>query len=129
MRKAYRTRLTSLPFPLPGEGGVPSGSPRLEGGGWVPEAASSLFSLLPVPVLTGSLPKWVVNKSSQFLAPKVSGLGPLGYGGWGRGFRDGGRSRGWRLGAGGGARAEGRSQAPGRRGRRLQSAGGDAAET
>lgn len=56
------------------------------GGGWVPEAAAFLLSSLPFPALIGSLPKWVVNKSSQFLAPKVSGLGTLGYGSWGRGF-------------------------------------------
>lgn len=36
------------------------------------------FILAPI----GSLPKWVVNKSSQFLAPKVSGFELWA---WGRG--------------------------------------------
>lgn len=41
------------------------------------------FSSWPIPAPTGSLPKWVVNKSSQFLAPKVSGFVLWGTGGGG----------------------------------------------
>lgn len=64
--------------PSHGEEGGHPGNLRLEAGDWVREAAASLLSLLLFPAPIGSLPKWVVNKSSQFLAPKVSGLGTLG---------------------------------------------------
>lgn len=114
MMKSYETYLT--PHPHGEEGGF-SGNLRPEARGWVPKAAPSLLSSLPFLALTGSLPKWVVNKSSQFLAPKVSGLESFGL--WRLmervpGFR-GGVRQGRRRDAGGGVRAEGRSYETGAR--------------